>query len=358
MEGPREEGTEPNVMATVQNFLWQRYWAKRFEQEAVHKRMLDDQFHYQQQQLQQQQNQRQNGQQPDAFFRPWEQPPANQQANIAVVRPFHSQNQNLLSRVMPSRENLHKKLLRGNHLQYQHRYQYQQQQQQQIHVNCMSSSVNHAPESVILSRPLFLETSNNENETIKLIPKTTVNSSSLSLPKCSRTFINQSVRHDLDPESENSNDLIICEENNDEQSEGDSEEEIDCESVSSESSSTSQPLDLRTTKIPYSSTAEYEISVIRSLSPVTHRVKESARERKSRKLKTKRRICTACKRTYLKTKNLRWHFKSKMHLKRVKKLGIDDPANQPDTWYRTSTSEQHDHSTNFLENIMRDESNI
>lgn len=350
MEASRDEGRNTNAFAAVNTFLWQRYWERRlfYEQEAVHHRMLEDQQHQQQYQ------------QPETFFRPWEHPPANQQANIAVVRPFHS-NQSVLSRVMPARENLHRKLLRGNHIQYQqNRYQYQQQQQQQMSVNCMRPHVNHAPESVILSRPLILETSNEStNDVSKLIPKTV---EALSVPKSSRTFYstnNQIVKYDLDPELENSNDLIICEEKNEHSDDDSDEDDIDCESVSSESSSSSQPLDLRTTKIPYASTAEYEISVIRSLSPVPHKTagtKETGRERKSRKLKTKRRICTACNRTYLKTKNLRWHFKSKLHLKRVIKLGIDDPANQPDTWYRTS--EQHDNSTNFLENIIQDESNI
>lgn len=334
---------------TAEAFLWQLCWLRRREQEAIHNRMLEDNL-----------QQQQNIQQPETFFRPWEHPPTNQPANIAVVRPFHL-NHSVLSapRVTSPRENLHKKLLRGNYVQYHHRYQQQQQQQfQQNNVNCTISNVNHDPESVILSRPLFLETISNEQ---KMIPKTTKPGHSLS----SKTYL----MPELHPECESSSDLIICEGNNkNEQSDvdsGDDVEDIDCESGSSESSNSTNfhPLDLRTTKIHYSSTAQYEISVIRSLSPVSnnktpsHSSKDPARERKSRKLKTKRRICTACNRTYLKTKNLRWHFKSKLHMKRVNKLGIDDPANQPDTWYKTS--EQHDIiNKNFLVNNIQDELNI
>lgn len=342
MEGPRDGFADSNM----NSYLLQRYWLRRLwqEQETIHYRMMEEQ-----------RVQQQNGNSSETFFRPWEHPPPSPQANIAVVRPLFHSHQNILSRV---RENLHKKLLRGNHIQYQQsRYQYQQPQQNH---HRMDPNVNHSPESVILNRPLILETtSNNEISSSNeiLLPKTVESLSGGIATKNSTPIYssnNDLVKKNsniLDPETENSNDLIICDAN-DEQSEGsdDDEDDIDCESISSESSSSSsQPLDLRTTKIPYSSTAEYEITVIRSLSPVPNKLTKAkeTKERKSKKLKTKRRICTACNRTYLKTKNLRWHFKSKLHLKRVSKLGIDDPANQPDTWYKV---EHHDTSSskNFL----------
>lgn len=238
------------------------------------------------------------------FFRPWDHSGSIYSSSIvAKVKAYHN----------PDTYQYPDTVVEGSHFMrtIQKRSDFSKNCYQRVRKMQSGSSKNNTftdTSSLILNRPLILDVHSIETA----IPE---------LPK--KSILNQKPKHLVHPRLSSDSDhaLIICDEDD------------------------MQPLDL-SVKRPDFNTPAFHIEVIGNLSPTNtcgNNAQEdetsnetSPKRSRNKKQKQKRRICIACNRMYLKTKNLRWHFKSKLHHRRVSKLGMEDPANLPDTWYSTS----------------------